>query len=1244
MKAKLMVMLVSLMLVGVCRSVSAAVTLDVPYIHQVQDMNQGDFLGYNACAPTSAVMITSYYGLQPDNPSSYKGWYVYNAYSGCTDVSGEDYTTSWARDWNPSNDTNPHVVYGAHGYIVKPIDGDWKADASASVEYLQRHGLTTGSAWIYSSLMSTIKSEIDAGRPLIGHLASTYGHYLVIIGYTDDYRIVVNDPFGNINTTWNGTTSGQGVIYTPSSVGLDRVLTISPIICGRYPVDTALRQAWANGGGESSYGFAVTPLYSDGSGWRQDFRHAVMYLTANNSIIISGWSNSVCPGETVNGWRPDLSPVIVSCFNDNGKASLVGEPVSDNASPVAAHQWGSCWIQNFSGDSLNGCAIVYDSQHSQSKAFVIHGQLWDFYRAYGGPNIQMSSGTLGGPVEEEKYATDDYNGHQLAVQKMANGYLVYDTVYGYSDVRGTLSAGFHYATIPGNGTSLNLYANETSSTTVYLSGSAVTGTSYYRVYQDNQYLGTLNPATLDFTVSNLAPSSSHSYHLEAVDGNANVLATSSTVTVTLPVAPALQNLQVVLQPRTLSLDASWLTIAGAAYYRVSVNGSFYNNFQNAQCTIYNLSNGQTVTVHVSAYSATGVVLAAGSAALTLGQNVSIVTYDSPVVLLPNQTYTRTYYIFNNTADPITDFVGSHSGIAVNSSWATLDSNTYQLPSYIAPYSTVFLCTVTFHTGSDYLLSSSVAVSVWFEADGDMPSLGLLGINRSFQDYLQVVRFTDPASDLPATMNVDASAVPLTLSNEANSTCASFRYEVYLDDTLVASLLAPQLAVREVWETTLDFSSIPSGQYDLRLVVNTDNAVQNVRTDNDVSHCLLTLNNPTLMYHQRSEAEAATLTNVAVDTDHAGFSGIGFVDEFESFGDVVSFTVNVPLAGTYRFDFGYANGYPDAAVRHIWIDGEYFSSLVFPSLGTWDDWSTASQLGSLTAGVHTIELSSEWSDSGAINLDYLEVTQLPNWWQRLEAETASLTNTAVDTDHVDYVGSGFVDQYESVGDAVDFAVTVPMNATYRLRFRYSRGDPSPATRNVYLDCDYFSRQTFLGLGSSWDVWGNSEVLVNLTAGAHTIGLVQDWMNGGAINLDALEVTEVATPIEHLEAEAATLTGLGINTGHWGYSGTGFADGFDSPNRGADFTLAIPEAGQYQLVFRYANGTSDDATRNIYVDGQLVDTLTLPSLGPDQWDVWGEASLVVNLTAGAHEIGSWYEWGNQTPINLDYLEVRNYPALP
>ena len=51
-----------------------------------------------------------------------------------------------------------------------------------------------------------------------------------------------------------------------------------------------------------------------------------------------------------------------------------------------------------------------------------------------------------------------------------------------------------------------------------------------------------------------------------------------------------------------------------------------------------------------------------------------------------------------------------------------------------------------------------------------------------------------------------------------------------------------------------------------------------------------------------EAEQATLHGVAVNTNHPGYTGTGFVDKFDSRGDYVQFNIQIATAGDYSMIF------------------------------------------------------------------------------------------------------------------------------------------------------------------------------------------------------------------------------------------------------------------------------------------------------------------------------------------------------
>lgn len=139
-----------------------------------------------------------------------------------------------------------------------------------------------------------------------------------------------------------------------------------------------------------------------------------------------------------------------------------------------------------------------------------------------------------------------------------------------------------------------------------------------------------------------------------------------------------------------------------------------------------------------------------------------------------------------------------------------------------------------------------------------------------------------------------------------------------------------------------------------------------------------LNNWDMVYVDRTfttpasnqyEAESAVLTNVTTNTNHPGYTGAGFVDNFYQANSGVSFTVNAATAGSHTLVFRYGNGGTDAS-RIVAVDGNQVATPAFPTLGTWDAWSTVSVPVTLTAGLHTVVI---WDDTGsrnAINLDNL----------------------------------------------------------------------------------------------------------------------------------------------------------------------------------------------------------------------------------------------------------------------------------
>ncbi|MFI5747727.1 glycosyl hydrolase family 8 [Streptomyces sp. NPDC051644] len=119
-----------------------------------------------------------------------------------------------------------------------------------------------------------------------------------------------------------------------------------------------------------------------------------------------------------------------------------------------------------------------------------------------------------------------------------------------------------------------------------------------------------------------------------------------------------------------------------------------------------------------------------------------------------------------------------------------------------------------------------------------------------------------------------------------------------------------------------------------------------------------------------EAEGATLSQAALATNHAGYSGTGFVDYTNVAGSSVEFTVNA-AAGSTALAIRYANGTTTDRPMDISVNGTVVASgLAFGGTGSWDTWATKTVTAQLTAGTNTVRATATTANGGP-NLDYLD---------------------------------------------------------------------------------------------------------------------------------------------------------------------------------------------------------------------------------------------------------------------------------
>ncbi|WP_051815523.1 right-handed parallel beta-helix repeat-containing protein [Glycomyces tenuis] len=222
-----------------------------------------------------------------------------------------------------------------------------------------------------------------------------------------------------------------------------------------------------------------------------------------------------------------------------------------------------------------------------------------------------------------------------------------------------------------------------------------------------------------------------------------------------------------------------------------------------------------------------------------------------------------------------------------------------------------------------------------------------------------------------------------------------------------------------------------------------------------------------------EAEDAALSGgAAVETEHAGYTGSGYVGGFTDANKgsaAVTFTVAAASAGTGELELRYANGTGVDMTLSLYVDGTRARQLTLPSPGGWDAWGTVTAPVDLAAGGSDVALRFDSTDSGNVNLDRITVTdddgpdpdpggsgaELP--YTEYEAEDAATNATVLGPDRTYRTVASEASGRQAVrldqtGEYVEFTLTEPANS---LVLRYSIPDSADgsgltAPLGLYID--------------------------------------------------------------------------------------------------------------------------------------------------------------------------------------------------
>ncbi len=113
-------------------------------------------------------------------------------------------------------------------------------------------------------------------------------------------------------------------------------------------------------------------------------------------------------------------------------------------------------------------------------------------------------------------------------------------------------------------------------------------------------------------------------------------------------------------------------------------------------------------------------------------------------------------------------------------------------------------------------------------------------------------------------------------------------------------------------------------------------------------------------------------------DHTGYTAMGFADGLGTAGATVTFAVTADRPGPHTVRFRYANATGAPATETVSVRTPHGPAasralrVTFPALADWDTWDTVTVRLDLAEGVNLVTVGRTAEDTGAINLNHLEV--------------------------------------------------------------------------------------------------------------------------------------------------------------------------------------------------------------------------------------------------------------------------------
>ncbi|WP_269939926.1 carbohydrate-binding protein [Arthrobacter sp. HY1533] len=227
----------------------------------------------------------------------------------------------------------------------------------------------------------------------------------------------------------------------------------------------------------------------------------------------------------------------------------------------------------------------------------------------------------------------------------------------------------------------------------------------------------------------------------------------------------------------------------------------------------------------------------------------------------------------------------------------------------------------------------------------------------------------------------------------------------------------------------------------------------------------------------SAADAAKTSGVTTGTTPDGAAYAGPLAE----GAYLEYVVDVAKTGAYSIDYRVAVDAGATGGVELLVDGKSASQTALDSTGGLQDWATASDVVTLTSGIHTLRLQSTaggWNFQSA-KLAYV-AQSIPGTIQAVSYDSKTGGIQPVEGEGGSAIG------YISVNDTMSYKVVVGATGVYDLSYRAAVNKFTNNALEMQVDGVPVAK-TVLPLTGGWTNWGTATDTVSLTEGMHTITL-------------------------------------------------------------------------------------------------------------------------------------------------------------